>query len=325
MVMRSMPDLSTPIARADFHRRAADEGAFVCARVQRAIYAPHTEQLSLKAAYGGREDYFIDGERHGVDDDVYLIINQDHLYESRLESSEPVLSVAVVFSDAMYASVLQCARVSHQRLLDMPCDTATGWWEFEEHLRPHDGAISPVLRLMVLMHEQGVREPEWYEEQTHFLLERLVARRRADREAIDSLQFARRRTREEIYRRIHRASDFILTSYRKRLTLAELAGVSCLARHHFLRMFRAVHGVTPFYFLTCKRVAVAARLLHSTSLPVSEVARASGFSGRDSLLRSFRELLQVTPARYRCTVKETARGHLPPPVTVNSLLASCAS
>ena len=299
LVLRSMPDLSTPAARNEFHRRSREHGAFVCARVRHARYAPHIEELSLKAAFGGREDYVIDGDRRGVDDDVYLVINQDHEYESRLEAAEPVQSVAIVFPQAMRVSVLWCAQKSDEYLLDMPSETPLPDFEFEEHLRPHDRAVSPVLKFLARMCEQGFSEPGWYEEQAHFLLERLVGRGQVDRVEMEGLRFVRARTREEIYRRVHKASDFILTCYAEPMSLARLAAVACLARHHFLRMFKAVHGVTPFYYLNCKRVSVAARLLTQTSLTVPQIAKACGFGGRASLLRIFRELLCVTPSRFR--------------------------
>jgi AraC family transcriptional regulator len=103
------------------------------------------------------------------------------------------------------------------------------------------------------------------------------------------------------------ATDYLLSCYAAPLTLAELADVACLGRFHFLRMFRTVHGVTPFYFLTCKRVAVAARLLAQTSLPVSDIATTVGYGDRDQLLRAFRELVRISPARFRCR-SETAAG-----------------
>jgi AraC family transcriptional regulator len=300
LLLRSMPDLSTSAARDEYHRIAAERGVIVSAWTRRAVYDIHAEQLSIKAAFGGSEDYFIDGARRAVDDDVYLIINHGHPYESRLDSSKPVQSIAVVFSDAMRASVTSFGvQRKGASGLDDPAAAAGPAQVFDEYLRPHDGLVTPVLKYMARMSNSDVAQAEWYEEQAYFLLERMSARSRVDRARIAGLPFVRRRTRREIYRRIHAATDYLLSCYASPLSLEELADIACLGRYHFLRMFRSVHGVTPFYFLTCKRVAVAARLLTCTDLPVSAVATMVGYGGRDSLSRAFHELIQLSPLQFR--------------------------
>ncbi|MGH8175438.1 MAG: helix-turn-helix domain-containing protein [Steroidobacter sp.] len=294
-ITQSLPTLSTTVLRNQFHTRAAAEGAFVCAEASRAMYLPHAEQLSIKAAYGGCEHYFVDGERRGVDDDVYMIINQGHEYSSRLDCNRPVLSIALVFSDEMQASALRCMQQTDEALLDQPFDTGSQSSSFDEHLRINDSIVSPVIRYLAAMCRQGVSDPMWYDEHARFLLERLITRRRNDRSFVERLAFVRRGTKQEIHRRVQRASDFMLTCYAQKITLREIAAVACLAPHHFLRVFRTVAGVTPFQYLACKRVAVGMRLLRDTLRPVDEVARQCGFNDRNSMTRAFRLMLNSSP------------------------------
>lgn len=307
LLLRSMPDLSTPAAREAYHRIAAERGAIVCATTRKAVYGTHSEQLSLKAAFGGSEDYFIDGSRRAVDDDVYLIINKGHPYESRLHSSRPVQSVAIVFSDAMCEALSRDdARPGGPDDLDSSPGAAGAAELFAEHLRPHDRLVTPLVRYLVSMVQAELAQPEWCEEQAYFLLGRMSSKSRNDRSQIARLPFVRRRTRMEIHRRIHRATDFLLSSYAEPLSLARLAEVACLGRFHFLRMFRAVHGVTPFQFQACKRVAVAARLLARTSLPLEGIAAMAGYGGADRLVREFRRLTRTSPSRFRRESKAAA-------------------
>lgn len=291
LIMRAMPDLSTPTARVEYHRLAAERGAIVSAFTKQAVYGTHAEQLSIKAAFGGRETYLIDGTRRTVDDDVYLIINHGHPYESRLESEAIVHSVAIVFSDDMLEAL---------GAMDPAADEGVGRRiRFDEHLRVHDRSVTPVLKYLARMCQADIQEPGWFEEQAYLLLERMKLRSLTDSRRIEGLPFARRRTRDELHRRILRATDYLLSNFAGGITLSALAEVACLDRFHFLRTFRAVHGVTPFYFLECKRIAAAARLLARTDCRISEVARRVGLGNRERLVRVFREALQMTPSQFR--------------------------
>ena len=282
LILRAMPDLTTPEARDAYHRLAAERGAIVSAFTKQAIYGTHAEQLSIKAAFGGREHYFIDGTRRAVDDDVYLIINRGHAYESRLESEALVQSVAIVFSDEMHEAI------------GVGKD-----FQFGENLRTHDRAVTPVLKYLARMCDAGIEEAGWYEEQAYLLLERMKQRSVTDRRRIENLPFVRRRTRDELHRRIMAATDYLLSNYAERITLAALARVACLDRFHVLRTFRAVHGVTPFYVLECKRIAAAARLLTRSDAPLEDVAASVGLGNGERLTRSFRETFRMTPSQFR--------------------------
>ena len=64
---------------------------------------------------------------------------------------------------------------------------------------------------------------------------------------------ARATTRRELFRRIGLAVDFIHTRFRERIGLEQIAAAAMLSPYHFLRVFRAVHGVTPSAYLRQQR------------------------------------------------------------------------
>jgi AraC family transcriptional regulator len=113
------------------------------------------------------------------------------------------------------------------------------------------------------------------------------------------LPFIRGATRREIYRRIAVATDFIHTNYAQDVDLDALANVACLSKYHFLRLFTLVHGVTPYVFLQNKRTSVAARLLRTTQLTMSQVASCVGFARRSTVVRRIRSRTGFTPLQLR--------------------------
>ena len=74
MIYRSMPAVWEPKFRSTFYERWGRESAVISARARRAEYPEFRQLLSIKAAIGGREDYFIDGRQISVDDDTFATL-----------------------------------------------------------------------------------------------------------------------------------------------------------------------------------------------------------------------------------------------------------
>jgi AraC-like DNA-binding protein len=83
--------------------------------------------------------------------------------------------------------------------------------------------------------------------------------------------------------------------------LSDMARAAYLSRHHFLRLFKHVHDVTPHEYLQRKRTSVAARLLRGSQLAVEEIVKQVGFDSRSTLFRAMRRFHGVTPRECRRT------------------------
>ena len=88
------------------------------------------------------------------------------------------------------------------------------------------------------------------------------------------------------------AADYIDTCHAEPLALDDMARVACLSRYHFVRHFRALHGLTPYAYLLRKRARVAARLLATGEAGHEAVAQQCGFGSRFALARALRRFAQ---------------------------------
>jgi AraC-like DNA-binding protein len=86
------------------------------------------------------------------------------------------------------------------------------------------------------------------------------------------------------------------------VTQAQTAGLS---RTRFVHVFRDVLGVTPHRYVVELRASHAARLLRSTSVPVTDICFGSGFGSMPSFHAAFRAAYGMTPSAYRA-------GHVTP-------------
>jgi AraC family transcriptional regulator len=123
---------------------------------------------------------------------------------------------------------------------------------------------------------------------------------------IERLPAAKRSTREELFRRLHVARDFIEASYLENLNLFSIADVVNLSPHHFLRLFKQTFEITPYQFVTHKRLELAKKWLQETDKDVTDICFDLGFDSLGTFSRSFKTRFRVAPTQYRIT----SRGNL---------------
>ena len=95
---------------------------------------------------------------------------------------------------------------------------------------------------------------------------------------------------------------------------------------HLRRIFQAAHGVAPRDYLATQRLLLAKQLLTDTTLPVTQVALASGFESLRRFNAAFAERYRLNPTQLRRQGAEPAAADKPlrlawrPPFDVEALL-----
>src|SRR5262249_51194789 len=163
--------------------------------------------------------YRIDGGTFRVDDEHFLIANHEQEYEITIDSDTPVESFCVFFDSSLASDVLNALTRSTETLLDQPFAPSSAQTLFFERTYVHDNFLSPALDQFRRAYPQRGRETGWLDEQYHFLLERLVGVHERTAREVDDLSSARAATRAELYRRLHRARDYISASYEHPIAL----------------------------------------------------------------------------------------------------------
>ena len=104
-------------------------------------------------------------------------------------------------------------------------------------------------------------------------------------------------------RALQRVREYVEAHLEKNISLQMLASIAGLSMSHFARAFKQSQGVPPHEYLVRCRVRRVQELLATTDLPLSEIARASGFSDQSHCTRRFREQVGVTPSGYRWSMR----------------------
>jgi AraC family transcriptional regulator len=95
--------------------------------------------------------------------------------------------------------------------------------------------------------------------------------------------------------------EFIEDRLADEIRLDDLAGVVRLSRFHFARAFKASLGEPPHRYVMKRRIERAKDLLVRTSLPINDIALATGFRSASQFNRAFKDFVGVTPSTCRRT------------------------
>ncbi len=162
--------------------------------------------------------------------------------------------------------------------------------EFCERLYPMTGRIAKALRAMLHVP---------LEDALYDLGDALLELRDDARRESASFPGLRPATRNEMYRRLYRARDFLYSCYAEPLTVADAAHVAALSLFHFQRMFKSAFGISPMQFLQRRRLEVARHLLSTTGGDVTSICLAVGFESLGSFSSLFKRRFGVSPSQVR--------------------------
>lgn len=300
MIVHSASELAGDVLNNRVLRSLGTDTTVLSVRAPRVDLAVEDNRPMLVAVWQGRLELHINGRTVVVDEDCWLATGD--ALGARLRAQTEVQLTLIFFEPVWAESVLGPVLKPEDYLFER--SNGAFVLPFVPHLFAHDRDVTAAMQLIRRHCEAGDKDSAWYEEQLGFLLDRMLHSHRQLLARLGSIPARRTATRREILRRILLATDFIHTSYAQPLSLRDIAAAACLSRHHFLRLFKCIHNVTPHEYLQRKRAVAAMRLLRQSSAGVEEIVRMVGFDSRSTLFRALRRFHGVTPRECRRSAVE---------------------
>jgi|HubBroStandDraft_1064217.scaffolds.fasta_scaffold70044_3 AraC family transcriptional regulator len=96
-----------------------------------------------------------------------------------------------------------------------------------------------------------------------------------------------------------RTLAYVEANLASKMDIDGLANVVALSRSHFSRAFKRSLGFSPMEYVVVRRVERAKALISGTREPLAEVALACGFADQAHLNRRFRDIVGMSPGRWR--------------------------
>ncbi len=255
--------------------------------------------LSIKTVVRGSALWEAGGRVFKVHENCYLTLNDRQRYTLTIDSLQNATTFCLFFERGFVEDVLRATTMPAAALLDAPQPGGQISLRFAEKLEPGDDRVMAMVRgLNARIGSGPMMRSEW-DERFLRIGASLIWEHQNAAAAVAKLPAVRAATRNELYRRLLRGRDFLLSSLDTRVRLKEAAREACLSPYHFHRTFRQVFGETPHGFLLRQRLGRAASLLRREDLSVTGICLETGFESLPSFSALFRRRFGVAPRDFR--------------------------
>ncbi len=253
--------------------------------------------LSIKSFYGGRADYQVKQREYQVDQNNFLILNECTKYRLTIDSAKKTESFCVFFSPGFVAEVVSGLKATDEQLLDLNVKQNQGIQLFERNYH-HSGTVSELLKMGRKKSNLGMDELE-KDEFYYQLMNAILQQNNTSLFDANRLSSKKKSTREELYQRVLFVKDYIDCNYQKNLRLNELANIGLLSENHLLRNFNQIFGVTPFQYISKKRIQEAKRQLLETDKTIKDIAFDIGYTSFGNFSNYFKNIVGESPSALR--------------------------
>ena len=250
--------------------------------------------LSIKSVIRGEVTWIVDGRSLVVDGSTFLILNDGQKYSMNVEAPRPIETCCAFFLHGFVERVAQDMTTPLEASLDAPTRMAPPLSFLARLHTDKKGAILPRLRSLAERCNEQL-QPSSFEEDFLILSQELMTFHKETAAQIARVPAARRTTREELFRRLQVAREFLHSKVGERTSLEDVAREACLSPYHMHRAFMQTFGETPHAYLTTLRLNRARSLLKS-GCSVTAASMEVGFSSMSAFSRLFRTRFGVSPS-----------------------------
>jgi AraC family transcriptional regulator len=266
----------------------------------RQYYVPEFKGcLSIKTVVDGAALWKTAGREFVVRENSYLIVNDRQSYTLTIDAAQSVTTFCIFFERGFVEDVFRNATLKTPQLLESPLAERRIQVQFPERLESHESPLLGMVRNLRRQILQGEVSQIALDTELYAIADQMVNQQLRNCNGHEKVKALRHSTREELYRRVLRGRDFLLSSLDQPIRLNDIARAACLSSFHFHRVFKETFGMTPQKYLAIQRLERAAHLLRHTGRTVTEITLESGFQSPGSFSSLFSRHFGVSPTEYR--------------------------
>lgn len=254
--------------------------------------------LSIKTFTGGKAFYKTHHGFFAVEEQSYLLLNEGQ-YAISIESDTEVESFCLFFEEGFAEKVSNDLNRTSDNLIDDPYRPPAASIEFFEKTYPNQPELAHLMHQMKKQSQLFGQDPLWKEEHFHGIMQAVLADQQRVLKEVESLPALRFSTREELYRRLIVAHDYVEACYNRSLTLEEIASVACMSANHLLRNYKILYGKTPHQHITKKRLQEAKRMLNARNYTITSIALHIGFETPAAFNKMFKWQTGLSPSQFQ--------------------------
>lgn len=256
-----------------------------------------SQGIGIKYVLSGKEQYQLNGKMLNVSPHQFLLVNHESEVGCRIQSQEIVKSVYLHLNTNMVNDVHRTLTSSHEALLEQPFNSKSKNFQcFERIYDAHKSNLGLyVLQVSSLIDKQPNHT---FSENLYFqLAENIIVNQSEEFKKMNAINAKKAATREELYRRLLVAKDYIEANFDKKTEIETIARIANISTFHFFRTFKQVFHVSPHQYILNLRLKKATQLLKKRQDTITEIAYQVGFSDIHAFSKAFKKMYRVAPSQ----------------------------
>jgi AraC family transcriptional regulator len=253
--------------------------------------------LSIFSNLSGSSICSVNKHEVRINENFFFLSNESQEYSLRLEDRAETFNIhfAEGSLDALQYSLCE----KGDNLADDPFKTRETRIEFPNRLYKKDRLFLKLTASIHELKEDGSYSELALEERMSALLSYLLQTQNDVVHEQSKFNATKPATVIELQKRIARATDYLYSYFEADISLDELSRIACLSKYHFLRLFKAVHGMGPNQLQQQLRLQKAETLLKQKDMPINLIALQIGIMDQSSFSRFFRKHKGMSPQQYQ--------------------------
>lgn len=259
--------------------------------------------IAIKYVSQGLEKYTIGNETFEVENDHFLLLNQDTDFSVSIDTQTPTNGLCVNLDTRMVQDVLDNYEKTELEILDNPFNNTINFLIVDKiySLQEAKKLGASLKKYANEIEAKTTEDCQLYTHEDLFysLTKQLLQCQNQVRKQMQNLSCVKQSTRKELYKRLSVAKEYIDENLEKSIDIQEISRVATISPFHFHRTFKAVYGLSPHQYRIQKRLGKAAELLLDIDHSITEIAFLTGFADIHSFSRSFKKEFGIPPSKYR--------------------------
>lgn len=289
MIVTELPDTTAFNTRFS---EIPDNFVFYAHSDDKYFYPEHRTPYLFITNFINYGKYLLNKRQIEISDKCFYFLNENDNIEIQFNKPVPLKTLGIVFKHDFVNSSLKFITSSDIQLLENIDEQSIENF----HIPSVPFELSQGIRNNISRLLQNPVEKEDFDNILFEMFSQFVLINNSTLKQLNRIDVAKKSTKEELYKRLILAKDFINDNLDQKLTIEQIAQEACLNKFHFLYNFKKLFTLTPYQYLIEIRLNKAYQLLESKKYNVTEVCYSLGFESIGSFSNTFKKKFQVSPS-----------------------------
>jgi AraC family transcriptional regulator len=254
--------------------------------------------LGVKYVASGEEIYFANDKKFRVNAGEYIIGNEFTKSLVQINNSESVQGLCIDISSQIISEVAEFHDVNGTELKEFLLSDQF----FVNRYNVKNTSLGYSLNEINQKIKTGIFTNDLQQNELFYsLAESIIIDQRFVFDHLSKLDFKRNVTNEEVFRAVFQAKSLIDEYITENLSLEKIAYQIGISKYHFIRVFKAVFGISPYQYQKRKRLELSKLDLLSGN-EILFTAIRYGFPDAPSFSKAFKQQFGQTPGSIRKSI-----------------------